>query len=84
MEKHTQSRNMLSIMASNSAEQPVDTIVGHTEARAEQPGDINSAEQPEVTIVGHSESRVEQPGEITVLNHLSAQLLATLSLVPSE
>jgi hypothetical protein len=30
----------------NSAEQPVDTIVGHPESRAEQPGDINSAAQP--------------------------------------
>jgi hypothetical protein len=30
----------------NGAEQPVDTIVGHPESRAEQPGDINSAAQP--------------------------------------
>ena len=48
----------------NSAEQPVDTIVGHPQSRAEQSGDINSAEQPVDTIVGRPESRAEQPEDI--------------------
>jgi len=48
----------------NSAEQPVDTIVGHPDSRAEQSGDINDAEQPVDTIVGRPQSRAEQPEDI--------------------
>ena len=57
----------LTLWQTNSAEQPVDTIVGHPESHAEQPGDINSAEQPVGTIVSNPESRgaAEQPVRIT-------------------
>ena len=40
-----------------SAEQPVDTIVGHLESRAEHPRDINSAEESVGTIVSNPQSR---------------------------
>ena len=69
-------QSALSLWQTNSAEHPVDTIVGHLESRAEHPRDINSAEESVGTIVSNPQSRAypdrihpqnsaEQPVRIT-------------------
>ena len=74
-------KSALSRWQTNSAEQPLDTIGGNPESRAEQPGDINSAAQP-VHITARSLSSVVKPHRMAppALAPFPAPLAAQLRL----
>ena len=64
----------LTFWQTNSAEQPVDTIVGHPGSHAEQPGDINSAAQPvDITGISNLTGQYSQP---SVAGHALPKLSA--------